>query len=372
MGRSGQTLIDLPGIHTVRIRRAGKPDLWYIYAWRGGPCIRKAQGPNRPGLTREDMAAFESALAASQKVKTDTLAGLIRQYRKSPEWNDLAPGTRRVWTGHLDRIEARWAETPLSFWSDPRMIAKVVAWRDSRADTPRSADIGITVLKHLLNWARLRGRVTTNLALGIPALDRGASRAEIIWLPEDLEALAKHASQQVMDGVHLARLTGLRRQDLVRVTFDLVGENAIILTALKSSRKRRRRVVIPILPELAALLDQLRSRKRKPGVETLLVNGAGESWSADGFGQRFIAARDKAGIVHRSDDPDAPVKPKHLHDLRGTYATDWMKATPRLTDLEIAELLGWSPKRVEAIRRRYVDEATIVVALAERLRGKAL
>ena len=372
MGRSGQTLIELPGLHTVRIRRTGKPDLWYIYAWRGGPCIRKAEGPTRPGLTREDFAAFEAARLASQKVKPDTLAGIIRHYRKSPEWNDLAPGTRRIWTGHLDLIETRWAETPINFWSDPRMIAKVVAWRDSRAATPRSADIGITVLKHLLNWARLRGRVTVNLALGIPALDRGADRAEIIWLPEDLETLAKHASLQVMDGVNLARLTGLRRQDLVRVTFDQVGENAIILTALKSSRKRRRRVIIPILPELEALLNELRRRKRKRGVDTLLVNGVGESWSADGFGQRFIAARDKAGIVHRSDDPDAPAKPKHLHDLRGTYATEWMKVTPRLTDQEIGELLGWSPKRVEAIRRRYVDEAAIVVALAERLRGKAL
>ena len=61
-------------------------------------------------------------------------------------------------------------------------------WRDERAATPRSADMGITVLRELLKFGRLRGRVRVNVAEGIPHLYKGGNRADIIWTAEDMEA----------------------------------------------------------------------------------------------------------------------------------------------------------------------------------------
>ena len=41
--------------------------------------------------------------------------------------------------------------------------------------------------------------------------------------------------------------------------------------------------------------------------------------------------------------------------------------TARLTDREIADILGWGEDQVAEIRKRYVDDSAIVVALTRRL-----
>jgi hypothetical protein len=68
-------------------------------------------------------------------------------------------GARRKHEGdlepQLDKIEEKWGKTPLSLWNDPRMVTKVIAWRDSRAAAPPSGDIGVMVLSRLLEFGRL-------------------------------------------------------------------------------------------------------------------------------------------------------------------------------------------------------------------------
>ncbi len=39
------------GLHIVRKRRNGKPDMYYVYAWRGGPQIHASEG-RKPKVTR--------------------------------------------------------------------------------------------------------------------------------------------------------------------------------------------------------------------------------------------------------------------------------------------------------------------------------
>ena len=60
-----------------------------------------------------------------------------------------------------------------------------------------------------------------------------------------------------------------------------------------------------------------------------------------------------------------PDRAKHLHDLRGTFVTHLCKAG--LTDSQIAEVVAWSPQNVADIRRTYVDDAAVVVAIGKRL-----
>ena len=67
-------------------------------------------------------------------------------------------------------------------------------------------------------------------------------------------------------------------------------------------------------------------------------------------------------------DDDGNKQWKRLHDVRGTFATKLMTIPgERGADKEIAELMGWSEAQVSEIRRRYVDDAAIVVALGKRL-----
>lgn len=364
-------------IQFIKSARPGKPISWRVYAYKGGPRIMTAVQPTKPKLTPDAYALLAQALADVNCPDPKTLHSLIHDWRASPEWKNLADGTRRVWGNHLDLIEKRWGDKPISVWDDSRMVAKVVKWRDERAATPRSADMGVTVLRELLKFGRLRGRVKVNVAEGIPHLYKGGDRADIIWTQDDMEAFKKAAIElkrpSLYDGLRLASLTGFRLSDLVSVTWDHLGEVAIVKTALKKSRGKRRKAIVPMTDALEKLLAELRTRKRKEGVNTVLVNERGRSWTAAGFGGSgsFGKVRDMANIVHvEEDDDDKPVeRRKHLHDVRGTFCT-YLLTECELTDEDAAHIMGWSPARVAKIRSTYVDSAAVIISLAERMRAK--
>ncbi len=340
----------------------------YVYAYRGGPRIHIHEGPRKPKRLPPDALR---RLAEAEEARTAAPAHLfrhvIREWQSSPEWARMEASTRKVWRRHIDLIEARWGEFPATVWNDPRMTSRVVKWRDERSATPRTADIGVTVLSALLKWAKLRGHVAINAAVDIPQLAKGQGREDIVWTEADIERFCVEALKldrpQMIDGIWLAALTGLRRADLVSLTWDHIGEFAVSKTALKKSRGKRRKATIPMTPQLEALLAELRTRERAPGVNTVLVNSFGRAWSGDGFGGSFNRIRDAAGIVHETDE--GPML-KHLHDVRGTFCT-MLIAECELTDDQAATVMAWSPKRVAEIRKKYVDGARVVVAIGRRI-----
>jgi len=361
----------IKGLHFQKDARPGKPIVWYVYAYRGGPRIMRHEGPAKPVLDRATVAKL---LEVTTEKSEDTIAHLAKLWRASPEWKGLAKGTQETWGFALDAIEAKWGQVPLRLWSDHRMVAKVIAWRDSRAATPRAADQGVKVLSELLKFAKLRALVKVNVAAEIPTIYKGSDRAEIIWTDADKQAYyaaadaEKGRGQAVKDILDLACCTGLRRSDLAAITWDEVTNDAIVRKALKKSRGRRRRAVIPLTPEARAVLERLRERTRAEGVNTLLVNSKGTPWTPGSLTQAFNATRDAAnggaGIVHAGDDGDKP-KSKHLHDCRGTFVTHLVRCN--LTNEEIANVVAWSVDNVDRVRRIYVDDATVVVALADRI-----
>lgn len=341
----------------------------YVYAYKGGPRIMVHEGSRKPKLDAAASDKLAQALRDREALDQSTFLSVIRAWETSPEWTAMAAGTRKTWGRHLALIEEKWGAAPITVWNDSRMTAKVVAWRNGRKDTPRTADIGVTVLVALLKWARLMGHgITINVAADIPQLYKGAQREEIVWTDDDMQAFAEKAieleREHLIDGLWLAALTGLRRADLVSLTFDHIGEFAVTKTALKKSKGRRRKAVIPMTPALETLLAELRTRERAAGVETVLVNSFGRSWSGDGFGGSFNRIRDDAMIAHVDDDGSSRFK--HLHDLRGTFCT-MLLAECELTDREAADIMAWSPERVAHIRKTYVDGAQVVVAIGARI-----
>lgn len=330
--------------------------------------IAKRVGGAKPRLTPGELRDALEAHATIRRPDPRTLLSLVHQWRRSPEWNALAASTRRTWESQLSAIEAKWGRTPLSLWNDPRMKGKVVQWRNSREHTPRGADLGVLVLRELLKFGNLNARVLINVAAQIPCLYRGGQRAEIVWTDDDIDRFQwqalKDDQAHLIDGVWLAALTGLRRADLVTVSQTDIYDRAIVKKALKVSRRKRRTATLPRIPELDLLLDELASRRREEGVKTLLVNSRGRPWTGDGFGGSFNRIRDAAEIFH-VDQESGSRKRKHLHDLRGTFATRLI--TAGLSDIEVAEVMGWAVDDVSTIRRTYVDQSHVVVAIGERI-----
>lgn len=349
-----------------------KRQRYYIYAYKGGPRVHIHEGPRKPKTLPAHVHRAIAEAEEKRLAEPDHLfRHVIREWQRSKDWDNLERSTRKTWQPHIDLIESRWGEFPYTVWDDPRMAAKIVKWRDERKGKPRTADIGVGVLRALLKWARLNGFVAINAALDIPQIARSADREEVVWTDDDMDAFEAKAIElerpQLIDGIRLAALTGLRRADLVTLTFDHVGEFAVNKTALKKSRGKRRKAVIPMTPQLQDLLDDLRTRPREEGVNTVLVNSFGRPWSGDGFGGSFNRIRDAAGIEHT--DEEGKVFKKRLHDVRGTFCT-MLLVDCELTDEQAARIMAWSEKRVARIRSVYVDDARVVVAIGERIAAK--
>ena len=286
------------------------------------------------------------------------LSDVIVAYLESPEWQDLADSTRKIWMLIVHRINERWGNTPISLWSKPEHLMAIIRWRSENAHMPRTADHQLTVLHHFLAWARLHGEVLVNLAAGIPRLYKTGNRAEIIWHEDEIARFCAAAPQGVSDGMRLAALTGLRRADLVGLAWTEIDEIKIARVTLKS-RRRRKRAIIPITPALRQLLDELATRSRKPGVSTVLVHAFGRSWTPNSFGHAFNLVRDHLDIRHIDG------RKKHLHDVRGTYATRLVLLG--LSDQQIGDVMGWSSAQVSEVRKLYVQDDAAITAISEHL-----
>jgi integrase len=355
------------GLHIVSKRKAGKPLRWYVYAWRGGPLIHKAEGV-RPKITAaiSDAAAEARKAGRAEQGRAATIATLIEGFRGSPEFAKLARSTRTSHATWLARIAEAFGDAPLAAFEDRRIRADVLEWRDQWADKPRSADAAMQTFSRLLSWGFDRGKLNTNVVKGVGQL-YDADRSDVIWEAADFDRIAKVASVEVNEAIALAAFTGLRRGDLVKLPWDAIGEHAIVWKTAKS--RGRNLATVPLMPETKALLIRIRERhaaemaakpeaKRRPLPETVLANSRWQSWTATGLGSRFDDAKKAGGLD------------KHLHDLRGTFVTRCCIAG--LNDREIADIVGWDTKDIAAIRAKYADQARVVVAIGERLAKAAI
>ena len=319
------------GLHIVRRKRA-EGDRHYVYAYRGGPLIHQQDG-DRPEVTD---ALLAKAAAAKRGPATDTLAGIIRSYRASPQFNDKAEATQADYRQRLDQIDARFGRVPLRLI--PKLRGEVIKWRDEMADTPRAADRCVGMLATVLAWAEDREMIERNPLTRIAKLHK-VNRADLIWEPHHWEAF-KDAPGYVRRVLVLASLTGLRIGDLRRLAWEDLQPGYIAL----KTRKTGGEAIIPLYPELARFFTG-------PGRGVVLRNTLGRPWTKEGWKSAWERA------VPEGFD-------RHVHDLRGTFATRLMAAG--FSDTEIALVMGWRAERIAAIRMRYVDRGRVAKALAAR------
>lgn len=348
------------GLHVVKARSAGGLVKWYVYAWRGGPRIHEAVGA-RPEIGPDILRKAADA-AKPRKDRMVDINDLVDKYRESPEFERLKPSTQKDYRLWLDRISAKFGPVLLAAFEDQRMRGDVIEWRDEWAAQPRTADKASVMMGTLLGWGQERAYLSINVAAKIPQLHQ-VNKADEIWEDRHWAAIATHQDKNgdpaikphVMNVLRLARFTGLRLGDLVRVSWEQVGTKAIVV---ERTRKRQGRAIIPILPELRALLDQIaasiepddKGQQHKTG--PILRNSRGKGWTESGV--ESVWQKAKPASFDRV-----------IHDLRGSYVT--FLAQKRLTDEEIARIIGWTAQRIAEIRARYVDEERVIISLVDRL-----
>jgi integrase len=329
--------IDLKGI--AKVTAKGRS---YYYAWRGGPRLR-----GEPG-TPAFMASYNEAIASRRLPEPGRFRALVTLYKASADYEKLAPSTKRNWSLWLDRIAEYFGQLSIAQFDRPEKIRPIIRqWRNEYADTPRTADVALQVLSRVLSYAvDPLGKIAGNPCIGIKTL-YSADRSEIVWTEPDIVNIKRFCSAEVAHAIDLAGATGLRRGDLLRLSWSHVGADAIIVTTGKS--RHQREAIIPLYDGLRDVLARIPKRST-----TILTNSKGHPWADGGFGAMFNEAKIAAGLQRL-----------HFHDLRGTAATRFY--TAGLEERVIAEIMGWSEESVRGIIRKYVDRAAATRAIIRKL-----
>lgn len=323
--------VNLKGVHGP-IRSRGRV---YYYAWRGGPRLK-----GEPG-SPEFIRSYEEACNPLAGLDKRRLSAWVTLYKASDEFAALAPSTQAEWGRWLERIKTHFGSLSIRQFDRPEIRADIIAWRSQWKATPRTADYGKQVLSRLLSFVTSRGALLHNICAEIPGI-YSADRAGLIWLPDDVHALTAAAAPEIGWAARLAALSGLRKGDLLTLSWSHFGPLAIEMKTGKS--RGRRKVLIPLYRELRELMDTIPKR-----ATTILTSTKKRPWTAGGFASSWRAAVTLAGLEARG---------LHFHDLRGTAATNFYRAG--FTVREIAETLGWSEDRVERLIDTYVKRDEIL------------
>lgn len=325
------------GPHIVR-KRLASGDRYYVYASRGGPLIH-TQDRVKPAITP---ALLAKAARASGRLPRDNLDYIIDLFRAAPEFETKAGPTQREYRLRLDQISAKFGKVPIHLI--PNLRGEIIKWRDELSETPRAADRCVGMLSTLLSWAEDREMIDRNPAAKIGKL-HSVNRADLIWEPRHWDAV-QTCPGYIRRALTLGSLTGLRIGDLLRLAWEDLQPGYIALR----TRKTGGEAIIPLHCDLERFFTG-------PGRGIVLRNTQGKPWTLDGWHTAWQRTMPKGFD-------------RHVHDLRGTFATKLMAAG--FTDSEIAIVMGWRAERIAAIRMRYVDRGRVARAMAERLRGGAV
>ncbi len=330
--------VDLKGI--ARVKAKGRV---YYYAWRGGPRLDGTPG------TPEFMASYAKALDSRKPTDDGKMRALVCLYRASPAFTGLAPKTRQIWTRWLDRIVDRFGDYRVALFDHPDKIKPIIRkWRDGYAHTPRTADYAIQVLSRVLSYGLELGKISANPCEGIKGLYKN-DRSEIIWTDADLASIKSVASPSVWQGITLAAHTGLRAEDLRRLSWSHIGPDAINIPTNKSLGLKE--AFVPLYDGLRAVLEGIPKRS------TAVLTGENGRPHKDGPNGSSFRKAFKMAFPEPRD--------LHFHDLRGTAATRFHAAG--LSNREIGEILAWEEAQVDKIIRRYVGQSARTAAIIQKL-----
>lgn len=355
-----------------------------VSAWRGrgAPIIGYYRAPTKAEAEALERAGEDAlvdawrALREGGTPRLDNVAGLLSAFEAHAEFTKLAPSTQALWSAAIADMKrgaiGRMPTIALKADGAPGAIRRWVA-REAEARGLKAADTRLAVLKRCLNVHRADGLIGVNPALGVQS-GYHSDRSELIWEPQHLKAYADEIAkrraavaeireernrerrllslQAAEDALILACWTGMRREDLSALSRAQLRDGALVYEPRKSSRRakttrrRSRTVIVPILPPAQAVLAR-RLAEDRPWV---LTSSKGARYTPNSLGHLVAEIAEAAGVD------------RHLHDAKGTFVTHMLGAG--FSKEEVADMVDWSVKDVERIARRYVHAGLIA---AERL-----
>jgi integrase len=338
---------EMKGVHRVKKKLSNGAVTYYYYAWRGGPRMTADIKDSRAFMT--EWLRLTRERGTPEDVKT--VSDLVKLYVAAADFTGLRDRTKKDYRAALDRIEAKFFNMPLTALEEKGSRSAIRQWRDkTMGDRPRTADLTMAVFNKLLNFAKDEEWISRNPLEALAKLSEG-TRREMIWTDDQIKAFTASAPEHLTRALTLAKWTGQRQGDLLKLTWAAYDGTYIHLQQGKAGRgKTGKRVKILASAELKTMLDRVRQeqrdlakhpdpKKRRPEPVTILTTERGAPWQTG-----FKASWSKAVA-------DAEVTGVTFHDLRGTFITLAHRAGATIK--EIAEASGHDEKECERVIRQH-------------------
>lgn len=310
------------------------------------------RGAGSIALGREGTPEFHERLAEAMRKEPqgDTFSKLRWDYLQSEDFEKLQPLTKRDYRKFLDVAAEKFGPLSLAAMQSPKIVDHLYAWRDSMKASPRRADYAVTVLKAVLAYAKRRGRIEHNRALGISALYR-SDRRERTWSPDDEAKFLEVAAPALQLALILAVECGQSQGDLLSMPWSAIQGPILV--------SRRNKTKVPVAVPISARLAEALEAAPKGRAVTILTKADGLPWEPKGNGFRaaWQAASHDAGIVGLT-----------FNDLRGTFIT--RRRSGGWTAEEVALCSGHPIAGEKGAMTHYVDRLVVAKASALRIAAR--
>ncbi|MBV9974858.1 MAG: tyrosine-type recombinase/integrase [Hyphomicrobiales bacterium] len=315
---------------------------------KGRPKVRLHGTP----WTEPFMDEYEKALAGRGDDVGRTAAGskagtwrwLCERYFLSAGFRRLDARTQRVRRQILEATcdeptkpgaQALFRDFPIAI-----MTAKAVrVLRDRKLDTPEAANGRVKAIRQVFAFALEEELAAANPARDVPYL-KSASQGFHAWTLDEVRQFeARHPiGSKPRLALALLLFTGQRRSDVIRFGRQMVRDGKLSFTQFKNRNRKPKRLVLPMLQELAAIINA-----SPCGDLTYLVTEFGKPFSDAGFGNWFRVQCDRAALPHCS-----------AHGLRKAGAT--IAANAGASERTLMSIFGWDSSRQAAHYTRSADQ----------------
>jgi integrase len=236
---------------------------------------------------------------------------------------------------------------------DKELMKKFKFWRVGRIEEHSGTGKGIVTdigALHTLFQHAVEEEMIANNPVQLEKTNRGENSegGTDPFTGNELIRLRRHAGKD-LTLVLLLRHTGLRKSDAVSVCFRVVDFDKRKLNLV--TRKRRKRVILSLHPELMAALSAEYQRRNASPSDAILLNAkTGKPFTPASLYDHVVALGRRAGVPHA-----------HPHRFRATYAVDLLHRGA--STYHVAQALGDTEKVVIKHYTRFIPE------LGEQLRS---
>jgi integrase len=313
---------------------------------KGSKKVRLRDIPWSPAF----MAAYQEAMAGTSKpdrtsIGVGTWRWLCTKYfAECTDYKRLDTRTR-----HVRRliIESTYDE-PIAphaskYFRDfplSKLTAEAVAvLRDRKLDKPEAANSRVKAIRQVLKFGVSRKFISYNQARDVAYLRTGSKGFHTWSVPEIRQYEERHPiGSKARLALALLIFTGQRRSDIVRFGKQHVAGDNLTFTQHKGRNRKPKKMTLPILPGLRAIIDA-----SPCGDLTFLVNDLGRPFTDGGFGNKMRQWCDEAGLKHCS-----------AHGLRKAGAT--IAANNGATSRQLMAMFGWDSIRMAELYTREADQ----------------